>query len=241
MVLINNRALLEFAILCGLLLGNGFATADPTIAQGTSRIYVVSLGQARAAITNAFEKYHDMLIAASDVEYNPVARRWSKKPTTNEWELATSDAPLLTISFHNKLVPYYADFDIAVTRISTNQCQITVTTIDGWVPNGKKEMGIHGGWVGQTEHIPPMLQEETNVLTQIEIEMRVLQNGATNQPIMVLDSHREPTWLSGLRDIDKSNPQFKQELIDAIQHETNTTRREAYQKMLSEMTNAAPK
>ena len=70
-----------------------------------------------------------MLFVPTFTEWDPHARRWTKRPTTNEWDLCTGKAPVATINWGKKLVPYYADFDIAVKAISTNQCQIAVRTI----------------------------------------------------------------------------------------------------------------
>ena len=236
------RAILALLALYGAHISGGSALADTQTNGGTAQVYPANLDLAVAAITNAFSlrRYHNMAIIAEPYQYDMITQRWSKRPATNEWSLYTEMSPLTEVLWEGKMVSYFPEFDITAKQLVTNQCIITVRTISAWIPDGK-EIGIHGGLSGHAKHIPPILQEETNVLSQIEMELRVLQSGATNQPAKAWDSHGEPPWLSGLRDIDKSNPQFKQELINAIQHETNATRREAYQKMLSEMTNAAPK
>ncbi len=50
--------------------------------------------------------------------------------------------------------------------MATNRTSITVRTIDAWVIHGK-EIGVHGGVANHEVNVPPLLQEETNVLLAI--------------------------------------------------------------------------
>jgi hypothetical protein len=236
------RAILSLLALCGAFVSDATPLAGNEGREGTARFYAVTLNQARAAITNAFsdDRYHELLIAPTFTEWDPRTRRWSKRPTTNQWAVFTADSPLTTITWGKKSVPYYADFDIAVNSISTNQCRIVVRTTSAWIPGGL-EIGIHSGWARGAKNIPPILQEETNVLSQIEMEMRLLQSGGTNQAVPMRHLDTDPDWLIKWRDLGTLNPQLKEDLIRAVQQETNSAKREELQKLLTAMTNSVPK
>jgi hypothetical protein len=169
------RRLFSIAVVLGYAL---FTVQGAERADGTTKLVAAPLGQIAAAITNAFSPhhYHGMGLLPSHYQYDTAAHRWSRRPATNEWSLYTVDLPLTTIVIGKKNVPYFAEFDITVREIATNQCDITVRTISAWVHDGK-EIGIHGGWAVHSKHIPPVLQEETNVLLRIEIQLHSMQMG----------------------------------------------------------------
>jgi len=236
------RTILTLLALYAAHISDGSALADTQTNGGTARVYAATLDLAVAAITNAFSsrRYHNMAIIAEPYQYDMITQRWSKRPATNEWSLYTEMSPLTEVLWEGKMVSYFPEFDITAKQLVTNQCKITVRTISAWIPDGK-EIGIHGGLSGHAKHIPPILQEETNVLSQIEMELRVLQSGATNQPVTIRHLDTDPDWLLQWRDLGESNPQLREKLIGAIQEETNSSKREALQKLLTEMTNSVPK
>ncbi len=98
------------------------------------------------------------------------------EPATNEWILDTYNLPVTSIVWGKTRVPYHAQFLIVADQIVTNRCRVTVTTISALIPHGR-EIGIHGGWAVHMKDIPPVLAEETNVLSRIETQLRSIQAG----------------------------------------------------------------
>jgi hypothetical protein len=141
-------------------------------------VYGVTVDHILPAITNAFASasYHDMLFVPSPDHYDAPAHRWSGRPATNEWCLCTAHLPLTLVPRGKKMVAYYAEFELTVEPAGTNSCKVTVTTISASVPDGK-EIGIHGGWAVHSRKVPPILTEETNVLSRIERQLHSMQGG----------------------------------------------------------------
>jgi hypothetical protein len=140
------------AIGCGVIIAQPTKlTSEPTI--GTVRIFEASEVDVNSAITNAFgsNRYNDMLLGQA-IGHDFLARSWHP---TNGFLLQ----PGTFSSYHGYLF-------IGATLIASNQTKVVVRTIVAEAINGK-EPGIHGGWAFHFQKIPPNLQEETNVLTEI--------------------------------------------------------------------------
>jgi hypothetical protein len=155
------------------------SAANAANLRGTTEIVAATLDECSLAITNAFEdgRYHGMLFIQSDVQWDSLAKIWSKVPATNEWSLSTGELPIALIRKGNKIVRYDAQFEITASPEGTNRCKVTVLTTSAWVPGGK-EPNIHGGgWVISGKDIPPVLEEETNVLSRIEKQLISMQKG----------------------------------------------------------------
>lgn len=140
---------------------------------GTTRVYESTVDQVTLAMTNAFSsrRYHDMAFLPAQNHYDTVRHRWSGRPATNEWRLYSVDTPLTTVRLGKATLPYSAEFNITAEGIPTNRCSVTVRTTWSVVPGGR-EAGVHGGWAIGSKHIPPVLQEETNVLVEVEKQIR---------------------------------------------------------------------
>ena len=209
---------------------------------GTAKVYTATLDQAATAITNAFAswRYHGMLFVSVPERYDPVAGRWTSTRATNEWGLSTSDEPLALVPWGSKMLPYFAQFDITLNQVFTNQCKITITTISDWVPYGK-EIGIHGGWVGSTKHIPPVLAEETNVLLEIETHLQAVRSGTVIKSARMSDAVSTAEWLRKWQGFAESNPAVKEDLLRAIRLEPDPGLRGALLQVLMALTNSAPK
>ncbi len=68
-------------------------------------------------------------------------------------------------------LPYRAYFYIGLTSTGTNATMVTVRTIQAEVIDGK-EPGVHEGWAMHFRKIPPVRQEEENILEAITAELR---------------------------------------------------------------------
>jgi hypothetical protein len=152
-----------------------------SVSGATVRLYPCTVRQAATAITIAFarERYHCMLLTAVPDHYDAAAGRWRNVRATNEWDLGPDALPLTFVPKGKEVLPYFAEFDIVANQLTTNQCQILVSTISSWVTDGK-EPGIHGGWAAHGRKVPPLLLEETNVLLEISKALASMQGGNTN-------------------------------------------------------------
>jgi hypothetical protein len=169
---------LAVKLLC-LLIAAAFAAAAHGQASAgkhnaTARVLEATQAEASAAITNLFEEtyYHGMLV----IELSSTVSEYG---LTNGWEAQTSMSELTNITKGKKTLPYFAQFHITAEPVGTDRCKIAVRTLSSWVSEGK-EIGIHGGWAGHAVHVPPVLQEETNILLQIARELRWIREGRTN-------------------------------------------------------------
>jgi hypothetical protein len=201
-----------------------------------------SLEQTIVAITNAFEsgRYHGALFGASLEQFDIAKQRWTRIPATNEWELITDSlgGGKILVPWNKQMLQYSAQFLIRAEQLTTNQCKVTVTTISASVPHGR-EIGIHGGWAVHMKHIPPVLKEETNVLSQIDAQLRSIQAGHL-EPLPLTPDLAE--YLRQPVKIDlTAYPEEKDDLLRAIQAETNAALKAELLKMLIAATNSVPK
>jgi hypothetical protein len=216
------------------------ASNQPT---GTAQCYAATLEQTIVAITNAFEsgRYHGMLFCPSAEQFDIAKKRWTRKPATNQWELISDGLAWginIFVPWNKQMLPYHAQFLIHTEQLATNQCKVTVTTILASIPHGK-ELGMHLQWALHYKDIPPVLAEETNVLSRIEMQLQSIQTGhfellpATPD---VTEYRRQPIK------IDLTlHPEAKGELVHAIQAETNAALKAELLRMLMAATNAAAK
>jgi hypothetical protein len=206
---------------------------------GTSTICAATLEQTVVAITNAFSscRYHGMGFTSSPDHFDIAKGRWTSKPATNEWILDTYNLPVSSIAWGKTMVPYYAQLLVAAEQLLTDQCRVTVTTISASIPHGR-EIGIHGGWAVHMKHIPPVLEEETNVLSRIERQLRSIQAGHS-EPLPATPDTTEALKHPIKVDLDL-HPEAKESLPRSIQVETNAALKAELLKMLITATNAAP-
>jgi len=221
----NNRRITWSAPLALSLmaLATGWVHADATRREAVQvgaarRVFVAAHGEILAAITNAFSslRYHEtMLIPA---RYDLPARRWASGNSTNEWMLYTGTSPLTTVRVGKEMVPYFAEFDLRANPLATNRWEITVRTTASWVHAGK-EVGIHGGWAAHSKHIPPVLQEETNVLVRIERQLHSLQGGELSPLAPTPDARDASNYR--MREVMELNPGARSNLPPLIEARTN--------------------
>jgi hypothetical protein len=177
--LVSESASSEVVKLLCLLMAGAFAVAANGQASAgkrntTAGVLDATQGEAAAAITNLFEEryYRGMIV----IELSPTMSEYG---LTNGWDAETTTSELTKITKGKKTLPYFAQFHITAEPVGTNQCKIAVRTLKSWVHDGK-EIGIHGGWAHHDVDVPPVLQEETNLLFQIARELRWIKEGRTN-------------------------------------------------------------
>ena len=143
---------------------------------GSERIFSANEIETAAAITNALGnfRYRDlMLYEAAKSDWAYIVRGWHP---TNGFVLA----PILNASGSitnvpidragKKRVPYVGYFHILVAPVATNQTVVTVRTVLSEVIDGK-EISVHGGWANHYRKVPPIRQEEQDVLLAIAEEL----------------------------------------------------------------------
>jgi hypothetical protein len=206
----------------------------------TSKTYTASLDQAITAITNAFSscRYHDMGFMSDECQFDTGRSRWTKRPATNEWSLYPQELPVSVIARRKSTVPYYADFLITAEQHATNRCRITVATTSAQIPDGR-EIGIHGGWAVHMKDIAPILEEETNVLSRFERQLDAVQNGDFRPLLATPDTEDIPGYT--MVEACEINPELGQQLLRAMQSETNAGLRQELLKRLLAVTNGAPR
>lgn len=238
----GGRAILVHLFLCCALVSGAGARSAVQPDAATATVFLGPLRDVIVAITNAFAsgRYHGMSILPADRHYDPVAQRWSETPATNEWHLYPVDVPLTEVKKGKKLIPYFAQFDIIARQIASNQCTVTIRTMSAWIPDGK-ELGLHGGWAGHSKHVPPIMEEETNLLSQIAMEMRAPGSASNAEPSHVPSWGTNLDWLRKWREFGESTPQAKDDLLRAAQAETNADLRAELLRILAVMTNNPPR
>ena len=124
---------------------------------GTVRNFGASGAEVSLAIVNTFTNghYRDMLLSAA-VGSGDLVRGWHP---TNGFLLQPGTGS-----------PYQGYFHIVAAPVATNQTQVTVQTILAEALAGK-EPGVHGGWAFHFRKIPPVPQEEEDVLAAIAAEL----------------------------------------------------------------------
>jgi hypothetical protein len=136
-------------------------------AKGTERIFAANDSEVRTAISNAFNqfKYHDLMLT------DPIGSDWLAPgwhPTNGFLLLPTVGivgmVPTIGILGKREL-PYVATFHITVDALAANQTRVVVRTVIAKVVDGVA-LG-HGGTPGNTKRVPPVRQEEENVLSAI--------------------------------------------------------------------------
>jgi hypothetical protein len=208
----------------------------------TAKIFDATWEQTTTAITNAFasHRYHEMALIQQPYQFDRKAQRSSRIPTTNEWGIYTMELPVAEITVGGKRLPYFANFDIRVENLTSNQCKVIVRTTSARIPGGKVP-NIHGsGWVVSGKYISPILEEETNVLNQIEWQLNSLPGSTTNTIKLVTNIPSTATPGLNWHEIGQTNPHAREELIRAIQSEPNAGLRGELLKVLERMTNNSP-
>ena len=221
-------------------LRDGHAASEQST--GTAQCYPATLEQTITAITNAFEsgRYHGALFVANHEQFDIARKRWSGIPATNQWELITDSlgGGKILVPWNKQMLQYSAHFLIHAEQLATNQCKVTVTTISASVPLGR-EIGMHGGWAVHMKNIPPVMAEETNVLSRIDRQLRSIQSGHL-EPLPLTSDVAE--YLRQPIKIDLTlHPEAKNDLLRAIQAETNAALKAELLKMLIAATNGVPK
>jgi hypothetical protein len=138
---------------------------------GTTRLFEATQDQAVSAITNAFAgfSYRGMVLR----EMAESERVPPSGDTRNRFVLWAMHEPIAKVpldSAKTKWVPYVADFLIVVMPLGSNQTHIAVRTISSEVIDGR-EAGIHTEWANRYRRVPPVRQEEENVLSAISEEL----------------------------------------------------------------------
>ena len=169
-------AVVGFALGCVTDVTGGKPRLPLSEKTGNERIFVANEIETSVAITSAFEnfRYRDMMLyeaAKSDWDY--LVRGWHP---TNGFVLA----PLLSASGSitnipidpagNKRVPYVGYFHILVAPVATNRTMVSVRTVLSEVIDGR-ELSVHGGWANHYRKVPPIRQDEENVLLAIAEEL----------------------------------------------------------------------
>jgi len=167
------RIILAFAVF-GLAVGcaTGVIGGKPQLPlsdkRGTARIVAAAKTQTILAITNAFAEfsYRGMAlhIGVESEETLPSIK------AMNSFELRAMHEPIAKVPLdiaRTKWVPYIADFQITLKPLNSNQTKIIVQTLYSEVLDGK-EPGVHTEWANHYRSVPPVRQEEENVLAAIE-------------------------------------------------------------------------
>ena len=166
-----------------LIVGGGFGLAwvtgrlagNPTLplsdVNGSKRMIGVGEARALSVISNTFRlfRYRDMMLSdASGSDY--LAPNWHP---TNGFVLLPTVSVVGTVPIKgilgNRRLGYVATFHITTTPLATNETKITVRTVTAKVLDGIA-LG-HGGTAANTASVPPIRQEEENVLNAIEVEL----------------------------------------------------------------------
>jgi len=132
-------------------------------AKGTERIFTASQSEVASAITNAFRlfKYHDLMLT------DPIGSDWMAPdwhPTNGFLLMPTvgiiGKIPTVGI-FGKRELPYLATFHIRVDALTANQTRVVVRTVIAKVVDG----------LALGHSVPPVRQEEENVLSAIAEEL----------------------------------------------------------------------
>jgi hypothetical protein len=170
-VAVTLLAIVSYGCVWGVVGGN--PTGRLSDRNGTSRVLDVDSFHVATAITNAFEshRYRDMaLIHTGVLDYTIHGRKFE-----GGYDLTcmTLTGAITNVALDNgRVLPYVASFYVETEPVSTGHTKVTVRTISSGVPDGR-ETGVHGGVAGHIRNIPPLRQEEENILTQISAYLEV--------------------------------------------------------------------
>ena len=140
---------------------------------GTSRIFDGDSFHVTTAITNAFDsdRYREMaLIYTGGLDYQIHGRKFQGGYSLTS--MSTSGTITNVALDNGQVAPYRASFYVETTPAGTNHTKVTVYTIGSRVLDGQ-EPGVHGGWANHYRDIPPLRQEEENILAQIAAQFEV--------------------------------------------------------------------
>ena len=142
--------------------------------KGTARFFVSNEAETIAAITNAFANYRYRGMSLYDaIGQDYLALDWHP---TNGFVLepvvivSGSITNIAVGTLIKRRLPYIAYFHIVAVPNDTNGTTVTVRTVLAEVIDGR-EPGIHGGWANHHRKVPPIRQEEENVLAAIAKEL----------------------------------------------------------------------
>ena len=88
---------------------------------------------------------------------------------TNGFVLFPLIGPIASVPLQGQTqvsVPYTACFNITTKALDSSNTTVTVRTIYAKVIDGE-EVGVHGGWANHERDVPPVKDEEENVLNAI--------------------------------------------------------------------------
>ena len=171
-----SSALAGFALGCVTDVTGGKPRLPLAENPGNERIFVANEIETSVAITSAFGnfRYRDtMLYEAAKSDWDYLVRGWHP---TNGFVLApllSASGSITNISIDRagkKRVPYVGYFHILVAPVTTNRTIVTVRTVRSEVIDGR-EPSVHGGWANHYRKVPPIRQEEENVLLAIAEEL----------------------------------------------------------------------
>jgi hypothetical protein len=117
-----------------------------------------------------------------------------------------------------RVLPYFAQFDLRVQEVSSNQSRVCVTTTSAWVRDGK-EIGIHGGWAWHTKAVPPIHQEETNIVLRVQAQLLLMETGDFSPLPATQDSNNTASYPT--RQLMEIDPHAKKDLGPVLGVETN--------------------
>ena len=176
----KNNALLNAVslVVLGFVMGcaSGVIGGKPKVQlsdkNGTTRIFEVNELKAIAAISNAFGDYRYKYMTLYE------AAKWPDiipgHTVTEGFVLCSYElggiAKVPLDRARTKWVPYFADFHITVKSFGRNQTKVTVRSIRPLVIDGK-EIGLHFGPAVHYRNVPPVRQEEENILLAIAEEL----------------------------------------------------------------------
>ena len=139
---------------------------------GTAHFFTANEFEVIAAITNTFPdlRYRQMFLKQAD-DFDLI-QGWH---STNGFVLepfgvppSITNVPLDHVG--NRKVPYVAYFHFEISPLGTSRTKVTVRTISSGVIDGK-EISVHGGWANHYRKVPPIRQEEENLLLAIAEEL----------------------------------------------------------------------
>ncbi len=162
------QALLTLSLGCSRDVAGGNPKLPLASKNGSSWVAPANEYEVLRSITNAFYdgRYRHMYLYDAK-DYN---KFWTFFPKPSGFVLFSLYGSFTNVPLDSpggNWVPYGANFRIVLTPLSPNETKVTVRTIESKVADGKDLFNVHGGEAIHYRNVPPVLQEETNVLWEI--------------------------------------------------------------------------
>ena len=180
----------ELTSSCSRNMTDGNPNLPLSNSNGVAQTFDVSPLVALTAITNAFSdnRYRGMRLEdARDAAY--LVPGWHPKDgfvlspflglNYDKNPLASNGGAITNIPLGSgKVTPYFPYFYITISQLESNKINVSVRTVLAQIIDGR-ETGVHGGWANHYRSVPPVRQEEENILTVISNQLGV-ENVKTN-------------------------------------------------------------